>query len=153
MAVLLPSTTIFVLLLEVAWASHQCSWDPSEAVLQCSISWQKSHPTTLAFSKHQREATSTLQIFCTENENDDHVQEAEKRKRLSVDYDSDRRQRQRDNNLWPHLKSLHVNPPQPKVMFTYANTVRLWMCIVSSSQHREVLNMVNTNVVMLGSMY
>ena len=108
MAVLLPSTTIFVLLLEVAWASHQCSWDPSEAVLQCSIAWQKSHPTTLAFSKHQREATSTLQIFCTENENDDHVQEAEKRKRLSVDYDSDRRQRQRDNNLWPHLKSLHV---------------------------------------------
>ena len=103
---LLPTTTIFVLLLEVAWASHQCSWDPSEAVLQCSIAWQKS-PTTLAFSKHQREATSTLQIFCTEKENqEDHVQ-AEERKRLTVDYDSDRRQR-RDNNLWPHLKSLHV---------------------------------------------
>ena len=101
---LLP-TTILLLLLKVAWASHQCSWDPSEAVLQCSLKWKKS-PLTLTFSKHQREATGALKIFCTEKD-DEAVAANKKRKRLTVDYESDRRRK--ETNLWPHLKSLQVH--------------------------------------------
>ena len=101
---LLP-TTIVLLLLKAAWASHQCSWDPSEAVLQCSLAWQKS-PSALAFSKHQREATSTLKIFCTENDDEKIVSTDQKSKRLTVDYEGDRRRR--ESNFWPHLKSLHI---------------------------------------------
>ena len=109
---LLPTTIIvFVLFLKAAWASHQCSWDPLEAVLQCSLEWQKSEAAALSFSKHQREATSVLKISCV-SESDSTggygTGVKKERKRLTVSYEGDKRRGGRENNFWPHLQSLHI---------------------------------------------
>ena len=77
--------------------SQECSWDPQEAALQCSLSWHQDQ-ARLTFAKHQREATSVLKIICQ-----DHGKKGQK-KRLLVDY----KNRRNEKNFWPHLQSVEV---------------------------------------------
>ena len=85
------------LFVQASTASQQCSWDPREAILTCSLTWRQS-TARLTFAKHQREATSVLKIECSSDD-------FKSQKRLRVDYGGGRR---RQDNLWPHLQGLEV---------------------------------------------
>lgn len=76
------------LLLPPALASQQCSWEPSKAQLSCSVD----HLSSIAFAKHQKEATKTLEIRCQTSQ--------VVGKRLEVRH---------GHNPWPHLQSLFVH--------------------------------------------
>ncbi len=83
----------------LASSSHECSWDPSQALLQCSL--ESKLDSRLAFAKHQREATSTLKIVCQ------HDQREQSEQLLEVDYSLDHHKRGGSHhNPWPHLQSL-----------------------------------------------
>lgn len=70
-------------------SSQQCSWEPSKAVLGCAVE----HLSSIAFAKHQREATRTLEILC----------QTQLVERL-LDHDRGRG----GQNPWPHLQTLSV---------------------------------------------
>ena len=59
-----------------------CSWDPTEALLECTLS---SESAALSLTKHQTEATRTLKLICSDSVESGPVNLKQIRQRLEGD--------------------------------------------------------------------
>ena len=71
-----------------------CSWDPTEALLECTLS---SKSAALSLTKHQTEATRTLKLICSDSDDTRNSIST-----LEVHYD------RRRLKPWPHLLRLEI---------------------------------------------
>lgn len=81
-----------------------CSWEPSEASLACSLRWRRTEASVqasaLTFATHQREATRTLKLRCDDTPHQEDIAKPI----LSVHYEGLRHHQ----NPWPHLIHLEI---------------------------------------------
>ena len=100
--------TLFLLLLaSTAWGS-QCSWDPKDAALECTLrpSDEAEAAIELVLAKHQTQATRLLKVQCQDMEPLRPLRS--KQQRLKVDYEGSPASSGNLGQAWPHLQSLHV---------------------------------------------
>ena len=77
-----------------------CSWDPTEALLECTLSSQSA---ALSLTKHQTEATRTLKLICSDTSNNSsRNNNSGILSNLQVHYD------RRRLKPWPHLLRLQI---------------------------------------------
>lgn len=90
----------------------RCSWQPTNATLQCVLHVGEGSRTSVTFSRHQRESTKTLRLFC------DDGMPTTTSKRAVVNFDVAH---------WPHLDSLQISGCQ---------------VLTASSKHKDILSSV-----------